>query len=95
MSELLAPLVRRALLDFLDAEGGEHNHHVLAMTLNALGHRVSRQDVLHQLVWLSDAALIHTETVGHYQVARILSAGSDVASGVERIDGVHRHRSGE
>lgn len=95
MNELLVPVVRRAILDYLDEQGGEHNHDVLAMMLNARGHRIARLDVIAQLRWLAEAKLIHCEEIGPFHVARILADGRDVAAGNLRLDGIHRHKTGE
>lgn len=94
MNDIVAPLVRRAILDFLEDVGGEFNDDVLALELNALGHRIARRDVRDQLDWLAGCGLIQTEMLGPYVVATILPDGRDVATGRLRVDGVHRHKTG-
>jgi hypothetical protein len=95
VNELIAPLVRRAILDLLEDIGGEQNDEVLAILLNGLGHRVARRDVAECLVWLSAVReLVKLEELGPYFVASILPDGRDVASGRLSIDGVSRHKTG-
>lgn len=97
MNPIVAPVIRRAILDLLCDIGGEHNHGEITDLLNQLGHRVARRDVLDQLEWLaSDAvALVTIEGLQHFTVARIVADGRDVASGVLAVEGVSRHKTGE
>jgi hypothetical protein len=64
MSPVIAPLVRRAILDLMADVGGEQNHSVLTLLLNDLGHRVAERDVRAELLWLADAKLIVIEELG-------------------------------
>jgi hypothetical protein len=93
--EMILPVVRRALLDLMEAIGGEHNHDSLTLQLRAVGHRVAARDVAEQLRWLAGVGLVHAEELGPYTVARILSDGRDVATGQLTYQGVSRHRTGE
>lgn len=95
ISDIIAPVIRRAVLDFLDDIGGEHNDDVLALQLGALGHRIARRDVRAVLEWLHQAGLVKAEPLGAYLVAEITPDGRDVAAGTLRIDGVSRHKTGE
>ncbi len=95
MNEIIAPLVRRAILDLLNDVGGEHNDEVLTMTLNQLGHRVARRDVVQQMSWLADQKLLICESLGSFTVARINADGRDVAEGRLPIEGVSRFKTGE
>jgi hypothetical protein len=95
MSPVIAPLVRRAILDLMADVGGEQNHSVLTLLLNDLGHRVAERDVRAELLWLADAKLIVIEELAHYTTARILTDGRDVADGRYHVDGVSRHKTGE
>lgn len=94
ISEVIAPVVRRAVLDFLDDVGGEHNDDVLTLQLNALAHRVARRDVRQLLQWLGERGLVELEELGPYLVAEITPDGRDVAAGNLRVDGVSRHKTG-
>lgn len=94
MNELIAPLVRRAILDLLEDIGGEHNDEELQLLLNSLGHRLSRANVARSIQWLAEAGLLKAETLGPFTVCSILPAGRDVASGLETLDGVSRHKTG-
>lgn len=100
MNDIIAPLVRRAILDLLNDTGGEINDDVLSMLLASLGHRVARRDVAEQLHWLADSTarggqLVHVEEIGSFLVARILQDGRDVSDGKLRLDGIHRFKTGE
>lgn len=95
ISAIVLPVVRRAILDLLEAIGGEHNHDTLTLELRALGHRVAARDVAEQLAWLGEAGLANVEALGAFTVARILTDGRDVATGQLTYEGVSRHRTGE
>lgn len=92
---VILPVIRRAILDFLADDGGEHNDDVLTMQLVALGHRVARRDVAEQLRWLATERLVVVELLGPYVVARVLPDGADVAASRLKIEGVSRRRTGE
>lgn len=94
INDITAPILRRAILDFLEDVGGEHNDDVLALQLNALAHRVARREVRVLLQWLGEQGLVTLEELGPYLVAEITPDGRDVAAGTLRIEGVSRHRTG-
>lgn len=93
MNDLVDPVVRRAILEFLDEFGGEHNDDVLTLQLKARGHRVARRDVREHLMWLGERGLAKVETLGPFLVAAIMPDGRDVAAGDLRVDGVSRHKT--
>lgn len=96
MNTLIAPVVRRAILDLLEDIGGEQNDDVLAILLNGIGHRVARRDVAEQLAWLAGIhTLVTTEQLGPYLVTSILPDGRDVAAGRLAIEGISRHKTGD
>ena len=95
MNDLVAPVVRRAILDFLTDVGGEMNHDVLTMLLAQRGHRVARRDVLSALDFLAEQNLIAIERLEQYTVARVLEDGRDVAEGRLQVAGVHRFKTGD
>lgn len=95
MNPIIAPIVRRAILDLLFDIGLEQNDEVLAKLLGQLGHRAARREVAAQLGWLADAGLIKTEQLGGYVVARILADGRDVSEGRLAVEGVSRFRTGD
>jgi hypothetical protein len=90
----ILPVVRRAILDFLDLIGGEQSDDTLAILLNADGHRVARRDVADQLRWLGEQGLLDVEQLGDFVVARVLPDGIDAANGRLRIEGLGRHKTG-
>jgi hypothetical protein len=94
VNPLIAPVVRRAILDLLEDIGGEQNDDVLAILLNGLGHRVARRDVVECLGFLVEAGLIDCDLLGPYHVASILPDGRDVAAGRLKIDGISHHKTG-
>jgi hypothetical protein len=94
VNDLIAPVVRRAILDLLEDIGGEQNDEVLAILLNDLGHRVARRDVESCLKFLTAAKLVKLDVVGPYVVAEILPDGRDVATGKLQIEGISRHKTG-
>lgn len=89
------PLIRRAILDLLEAVGGEHNDETLALQLNAMGHRIARRDVADQMRWLGELNLLAVEQLGPFVVARILPDGCDVAAGRLLVEGIRRHKTGD
>lgn len=95
MNPVIARVVRRAILDLLNDIGGEHNDEELTMLLVELGHPVARRAVAEQLAWLGDAKLVICETMGGYEVARIVADGRDVAEGRLAVEGVSPHKTGE
>lgn len=95
MNDIVAPVVRRAILDLLNDIGGEQNDDVLQMMLGRLGHRVARRDVRDALQFLSEEGLIEAEQLAQFWVARILADGRDVAEGRLVIKGVHRFKTGD
>lgn len=94
IASVILPVIRRAILDLLDAIGGEHNDDTLTIQLVALGHRVARRDVAGELLWLGCQGLVKTEMLGPYVVVEILPDGCDVAAGRLRIEGVSKHKTG-
>lgn len=88
---MVLPIIRRAILDLLTDVGGEHNHEVIALMLDQLGHRVARRDVAEQLKWLAGERLVEIEEMQPYLVARVLPDGRDVSAGRLTIAGVSKH----
>ena len=95
MNDLIASIVRRAILDLLFDVGGEQNDDVLAMLLAQLGHRIARRDVAACLRWLAEQKLIAIEDLNSYIVARILADGRDAAQGRLSVEGVSRFKTGD
>lgn len=91
---VILPVVRRAILDFLDEVGGEMSDDTLAMQLVALGHRQARRDIADEMRWLAEQGLVEVEELGPYLIGRILPDGCDAAAGRLRVDGVGRHKTG-
>lgn len=90
----ILPLVRRAILDLLDHDGGEQNDDVITILLAGIGHRIARRDVAEQLRWLAEQNLIVVEDLPPYLVASTTSDGRDIAAGRLNVDGVWRHKTG-
>lgn len=95
MNDVIASVVRRAILDLLEDIGGEHNDQELQLLLNSLGHRLSRANVQATILWLQVAGLVKAEMVGPFSVCSILPAGRDVAQGLEVAEGISRHKTGD
>lgn len=95
MNDMVAEIIRRAILDLLFDVGGEQNDDVLSLLLNRLGHRVARRDVREQIRWLAAQTLVNAEELGPYTVARIAPDGRDVAEGRLVLPGVSRFKTGE
>lgn len=95
MNDVIAPVVRRAILDLLEDIGGEHNDQELQLLLNSLGHRLSRGNVVQTIRWLAERDLIRADAVGPFTVCSILPGGRDVAQGLETVEGVSRHKTGD
>ena len=95
IAAVLEPIIRRAVLDLVEDTGGEINDEMITILLNELGHRVARSDVRLVMAWCANARLLRTEELGPYIVARSTSEGRDVANGLQRVEGVSRHKTGE
>lgn len=95
MNDVIAQVVRRAILDLLEDIGGEHNDQELQLLLNALGHRLSRANVAGTIHWLGEQGLVKVETVNPFVVCSITPAGRDIAQGLDTADGVSRHKTGD
>lgn len=94
IAAIILPVIRRAILDFMDAIGGEQSDDTLALQLQQLGHRIARRDVADQMRWLGEQGLIEVEQLGPYLVGRVLPDGVDAAGGRLSIDGLGRHKTG-
>lgn len=95
MSELGNQWLRRAVLDLLNDIGGEHNHVVLAQLLSEIGQPVANREVAAAMAWLGDANLVICQTLGRFEVARILEDGRDVANDRLIVAGVSKFRTSE
>lgn len=95
IAAVILPVVRRAILDFLEETGGEHNDDVLTMQLVAIGNRVARRDIREQLVWLGEKGMLNVEELGPYVAVTITPNGVDVANGRLNEEGIHRHKTGQ
>ena len=84
---------RLALLQVLAEAGGySHKETVLQEALLALGLAMSRDRIRTQLHWLTEQDLVELTDVAGLQVARLRSAGSDVARGLSKVPGVAKVR---
>lgn len=95
MSALGNEWLRRAVLDLLNDIGGEHNHAEIAHLLNELGQAVAHRDVAEAMAWLGDKKLVICQTLGRFEVARILEDGRDVATDRLIVAGVSKFRTSE
>lgn len=93
--EAIQPLVRRAILDLVLDVGGEVNDDDVTILLNELGHRVGGPDVVIELRWLAEHDLLKIKEYPAYVVVASTKLGNAVAAGTMRVDGVHRHKTGE
>lgn len=89
--DIINPIIRRAILDFMSEIGGEQSDDTLTLLLKQRGHPVARRTVAEQLRWLADAGLVSIEDADPFLLAQILPDGEDVAAGHFFFDGVHRH----
>jgi Fe2+ or Zn2+ uptake regulation protein len=94
MNDVIATVVRRAILDLLEDIGGEHNHEELQLLLNELGHRLSGGAVTESLGWLAVNGLVFAQTLGRFSVASISPVGRDIANGFATLKGVSPHKTG-
>jgi hypothetical protein len=83
---------RLVLLRLLSEQNGYRtNSSVLHAGLHALAVAASRDDVLTDLYWLQDQALVRlSEPVPGVQVAELTARGHDVATGHAVVPGVNR-----
>lgn len=95
MNDIIAPVVRRAILDLLEDIGGEHNDQELQLLLNSLGHRLSRASVGETIHWLAAQGLLTADSVGPFTVCAITPAGRDIAQGLDTTEGISRHKTGD
>ena len=91
----VVPMIRRAILDFMNDIGGEQSDDVLTLLLNERGHRLARRDVVDELTWLAREKLISLDALGPFLVARILQDGRDVADGRLTLEGISKFKTGD
>lgn len=91
-SDFLREDRRLAILRLLaDHTGGMLNDSVLHALLERMGHKVARDVVRADVMWLRDSQLIDVEEVlGRVLVATIVERGSEVAGGYTNVPGVRR-----
>jgi len=92
VNEIVAAVLRGAILKFLDAAGVAMNDEVIAASLSSVGHPAARRTVREALEWLADRGLVATTEAGPYLVADITDDGRDVAARRLAVDGVERVR---
>ncbi|WP_153448466.1 VpaChn25_0724 family phage protein [Vibrio algicola] len=68
------------------------NESILDSSLDAYGHRISRDLVLSEMHWLQEQGLITCKDMSGTLVATITQRGSDVAEGQATHPGVKRPR---
>jgi len=65
------------------------NSSTMHSALQAWGHRAARGEVVRQLHWLSERALVEVETITEdVLLVRLLDRGLDVAQGIIRHPGI-------
>lgn len=76
-----------------DTGGYTANESILHDILATFGHRVGRDRVKTQLVWLAEQGLVKVTTnAAGYMIATLTSRGIDVATGAAATPGVKRPR---
>ncbi|WP_167853037.1 MULTISPECIES: ArsR family transcriptional regulator [Vibrio] len=91
MKELLQKDRRLVILRVLyESAGYTANDSVLDCGLDAYGHKVSRDIVKAELVWLEEQGLISNEDLKGTFVSTITQRGIDVATGQATNPGVKR-----
>lgn len=99
-SRLLTEDRRLCLLRILDASPDRKaNHFVLQTIVGNLGHAVSRDQVLADIAWLAELALVRAESMhsseGTITIAHLTGRGEDVAQGRAVVPGIKRPLPGE
>lgn len=93
MQQVLQQDRRLVILRILNESAGyTANESILDSSLDAIGHRVSRDVVKAELSWLEEQGLLSLQTVINTQVATITQRGIDVAEGQAKHPGVKRPR---
>lgn len=96
LGELLVQDRRLVILRLLDGQNGfALNESVIHTALEQFGHRVTRDTVRADLIWLEEQQLVRTATVAErVLVAHLTERGADVATGRSRHPGVKRPSPG-
>lgn len=83
---------RRGIILRVLADQGDYalNEGVLQDALDRYGHRVGRDMVRDDMMWLADHGLVTIEEVAKLKIASLTQRGSDVATGRARCEGVKR-----
>lgn len=85
---------RLAILRILAQDPGySHNHSVLRDAVEfGTAITLSEDEIKDHLAWLENEALVETEIVGRFTLAKLTDKGLSVAEGKTRIDGISRPR---
>jgi hypothetical protein len=70
------------------------NVHLLQSFCDAVGHRVSRDRIAHDVSWLAEQSLLHINDNDGVMVATLTEHGGDVVDGRTVVPGVKRPRPG-
>ena len=84
---------RLAILRFLSEQADYSlNEGVTQMALKGVGHTISRTAIAADFDWLAERKLVTITSIGEgrIRVAWLTQLGSDVAQGLEQVEGVKR-----
>lgn len=92
---LVSEHARIAILRFLeDAPRYTSNVSMLASALPRVGISHSRDQVVSEIAWLQEQALVETETSNGFTIVSATARGVEVAQGIVKHPGVQRPRAG-
>jgi hypothetical protein len=86
-------ILRRAILDLLNAQGSSINDDIITLRLRNLGHMAARSMVRDNLQALAVWDYVSLEELGDYFVALITADGRDVSDGYVQVDGISRYKA--
>jgi len=70
------------------------NASILVDVCNGVGVRSTREDVVRDLAWLSERALVAIEDHAEFVIAEATQRGVEAATGARSVEGVKRPRAG-
>ena len=94
MSDFQETLIQQARLKMLtllkEAKGYSLNHQIVQMALDAMGIRLTADQVRAEINWLASVRCVTTIDMGSMLVAELTERGHDTAKGLLEIRGIAR-----